>query len=148
MVTPDRSHLRAEPAYQDFIVRLAAQGARFESGGVNFYPTPEVPWRLDLSAPRAATAFGGRVSGALATLSAPGRPVGALTTTINWGDGTTSDGTVTGTAATPTTVNGLYTVSGNHRYRRPGVYVGTVTVTAPGTAPATAAFLVHVRRRD
>jgi len=136
------------PAYQDFIVRLAAQGARFESGGVNFYPTPEVPWRLDLSAPRAATAFGGRVSGALATLSAPGRPVGALTTTINWGDGTTSDGTVTGTAATPTTVNGLYTVSGNHRYRRPGVYVGTVTVTAPGTAPATAAFLVLVRRRD
>jgi hexosaminidase len=53
---------------------------------------------------------------------------------------------VTGTAATPTTVNGLYTVSASHRYRRPGLYAGTVTVTANGTAPVAAAFLVRVRR--
>jgi hypothetical protein len=85
---------------------------------------------------------------ALATLSAPGRPTSAITATINWGDGTSSSGTVTGTAATPTTVNGLYTVGGSHRYIRSGLYLGTVTVTAAGTAPASGVFLVHVRRPD
>jgi hexosaminidase len=34
----------ASPAYQDFIRRLAAQGPRWTAAGVNFYPTPEVPW--------------------------------------------------------------------------------------------------------
>lgn len=34
----------ASPAYQDFITRLAAQGPRWKAAGVNFYPTPEVPW--------------------------------------------------------------------------------------------------------
>ena len=134
------------PAYQDFVSRLAGQGARLLAGGVNFYPTPEVPWRLDLATSNQTTGRDGRISGALATLAAPGRATSALTATISWGDGTTSGGTVTGTAATPTTVNGLYTVSAGHRYRRPGLYAGTVTVTANGTAPASAAFLVRVRR--
>jgi hexosaminidase len=130
-------------AYQDFVARLAAQGARFLSGRVNFYPTPEVPWRLDLIAPPRTVARGGSVDGPLATLSAPGRPASAVTATINWGDGTTSGGTVTGRPATPTTVNGLYTVSGSHRYANPGVYVATVTVSAPGTAPASVHFKVR-----
>jgi hexosaminidase len=34
----------SSPAYQDFITRLAAQGPRWKAAGINFYPTPEVPW--------------------------------------------------------------------------------------------------------
>ncbi len=130
-------------AYQDFIVRLAAQGDRFLAGGVNFYPTPEVPWRLDLLAARRTTAPGGNVNGTLATLSAPGRSTSAIGATISWGDGTTSSGTVTGPPATATTVNGLYAVGGSHHYAHAGVYVVTVTVTAAGTAPATTRLRVR-----
>ncbi len=135
------------PAYQDFVGRLAAQGGRFLASGVNFYPTPEVPWRLDLSAGRQTTGHDGAVHGTLATLSAPGRPTSAITTTINWGDGTTSSGSVTGTPATPTTVNGLYTVGGSHRYTRAGQYLVTVTATAAGTPTASSRFLVEVPGR-
>ncbi len=134
-------------AYQDFVVRLAAQGARFLTGGVNFYPTPEVPWRLDLIAARQRAGHDGNVAGTLATLSAPGRPTSAISATINWGDGTTSAGTVTGPPATATTVNGLYAVGSSHHYAHPGLYLATVTVSAPGTAPALAHFKVHVARR-
>jgi len=34
----------SSPAYRDFLVRLAAQGARWQAAGTAFYPTPEVPW--------------------------------------------------------------------------------------------------------
>jgi hypothetical protein len=37
-----------------------------------------------------------------------------LTTRIDWGDGTSSSGTLTGTEATSTTINSLYTASGSH----------------------------------
>jgi hexosaminidase len=140
----DRSS-ESSPAYQDFIGRLAAQGGRWLAGGVNFYPTPEVPWRLDLTAGTVA-ASGGGVNGKLATLSAPGFAASGITATIDWGDGTRSTGTVTGTGATSTTVNGLYAVNGSHSYPRPGVYSGTVTVSAAGTAPVTAGFTVRGNR--
>ena len=39
------------PAYHDFLRRLAAQGARLQAAGVNFYPSTEVPWPLNVSAP-------------------------------------------------------------------------------------------------
>jgi hexosaminidase len=35
--------------YAGFLPRLAAQGPRLTLAGTNFYPTPEVPWELDLS---------------------------------------------------------------------------------------------------
>jgi hexosaminidase len=138
----DRSST-SSPAYQDFISRLAAQGGRFLAGGQNFYPSTEVPWRLDLTAANAVAASDGGFSGTVATLAAPGRATSAITSTINWGDGTSSAGTVGGTAATPATVNGLYSVSGSHSYARPGVYDGTVTVSASGTAAVTAHFIVR-----
>jgi hexosaminidase len=135
------------PAYQDFVGRLAAQGARFLADDVNFYPTPEVPWRLDLSAGRQTTGHDGSISGALATLSAPGRATGAITATIRWGDGTTSNGTISGTSATSTTVNGLDEVGASHRYSRAGRYLATVTVSAAGAQSASASFLVDVPGR-
>jgi hexosaminidase len=142
----DRSS-ESSPAYRDFIGRLAAQGGRFLASGVNFYPTPEVPWRLDLAAANLVAGgnggANGGVNGKVATLAAPGYPASAITATIDWGDGSHSAGTVAGTAATSTTVNGLYAVNGSHSYARPGVYSGTVTVSAPGAAPVTAPFTVR-----
>ncbi len=132
------------PAYQDFIGRLAAQGARLQAAGVNFYPTPEVPWRLDLAAASPKAGQGLHLDGTLATLAAPGRPASAITATIHWGDGTSSGGTVTGAAATATTVNGLYAVGAGHRYRHPGVYPVTVTTSASGTAPVSTTMFVRV----
>jgi len=78
-------------------------------------------------------------------LAAPGRAASAVTATINWGDGTSSAGTVSGAAATPTTVNGLYSVGGSHSYAHPAVYQGTVTVSASGTATVTTHFTVRWR---
>jgi hexosaminidase len=138
----DRSS-ETSPAYRDFIGRLAAQGGRWLASDVNFYPTPEVPWRLDLASVGVVAASDGGVSGQVATLAAPGYPADTVTATINWGDGTSSGGSVTGTSATSTTVNGLYAVSGSHSYAHPGVYSGTVTVSAVGTAPVTAHFTVR-----
>ena len=56
---------------------------------------------------------------------------------INWGDGTSSAGTVDGTAATSATVNGLYTINGTHTYGHPGAFHVTITVSATGTPSAT-----------
>jgi hexosaminidase len=127
---------QASRDYQDFLPRLAAQGARLTFAGTNFYPTPEVPWRLDLAASPHVHASGRDVHGTLATLSAPGIPAGSITATIDWGDGTTSAGTVSGTAPTPTSVNSAYTITGSHRYTRPGAHHVTVTAGAPGVADA------------
>jgi hexosaminidase len=133
----------SSPAYLDFVARLAAQGGRLLAAGQNFYPSAEVPWRLDLTGATVAGASRGGFSATVATLAAPGRAASAITATINWGDGTRSAGTVSGPAATPATVNGLYSVSGSHRYPRPGAHHGTVTVSAPGTATVTARFTVR-----
>jgi hexosaminidase len=138
----DRSSTSSR-AYQDFIGRLAAQGGRFLASGQNFYPSTEVPWRFDLAARKVVAASDGGFSAAVATLAAPGRATSAVTATINWGDGTSSAGTVSGAAATPTTVNGLYSVGGSHGYAHPAVYHGTVTVSASGTATVTAHFIVR-----
>ena len=67
----DRTSLRS-PAYTDFISRLAAQGARLMAAGVNFYPSAEVPWGLSLAAPDLTAGSQDQVSGAVATLAAPG----------------------------------------------------------------------------
>jgi hexosaminidase len=141
--SPKADRTSTSPAYRDFLGRLAAQGGRYLAAGQNFYPSTEVPWRLDLSARNAVAADGGGFSGAVATLAAPGRAASAITSTVNWGDGTSSAGTVSGAAATSTSVNGLYSVGGSHRYAHPGVYHGTVTVSASGTAVVTAHFTVR-----
>ena len=59
--------------------------------------------------------------------------------TINWGDGTTTTGTVSGGS-------GTFTVSGSHTYTHPGHENITVTLAddAPGTATATASSSANV----
>ncbi len=138
----DRTSVRS-PAYRDFVGRLAAQGARLMAGGVNFYPSTEVPWSLSLAAPDLMAGSQDQVSGPVATLAAPGYAPSAVTAAIDWGDGTSSAGTVTGTAPTATTVNSLYAVGGAHTYAKPGMYQATVTVSASGAASVTAHFTVN-----
>ena len=128
----------SSPAYLDFVQRLAAQGARWQAAGQNFYPTPEVPWRLDLAAGRPNSDHG-EVSGSFAKLAAPGMSTGAVTVTFDWGDGSTSPGILSGVATTPTTVNGLYDVVSDHTYAHHGSHDVTITATA-GSSTAT----VHV----
>jgi hexosaminidase len=129
-----------ERTLSSFEVRLAARGAAWQVRNQNFYASPQVPWRIDLAAPeklRCHLAF----SGPVASVAAPGATLSGLTARIDWGDGTSSSGTLTGTEATSTTINSLYTASGSHTYAAPGTYHATITVSRPGSR-ATAGFTV------
>jgi hexosaminidase len=152
--SPSAGRTATSPAYRDFLQRLAAQGARLQAGGVNFYASTEVPWALAITASAVTAGAHGRVDGPVATLSAPGFPTSSLTMcdsslgigcTINWGDGTTTTGDVTGTNASDTRVNSLYVISGQHAYARPGTYHGVVTASAGSAGPVSADFTVTVR---
>jgi PKD repeat protein len=67
---------------------------------------------------------GAPFSGKVATFSEPdlSAPASQFTATINWGDSTTSAGTVAGP------VGGPFTVNGSHTYKEEGSYPVTVTV--------------------
>jgi hexosaminidase len=117
------------------------------AGQVNFYPSTQVPWTLGLAPATVGVSAKGQVSGAVATLAAPGIEPGDVTATIDWGDGTTSAGTVTGTPATTTTIDSLYAVSGAHSYAHAGVYHATVTASAPGEAAVSTAVTIGAAHR-
>jgi PKD repeat protein len=89
---------------------------------------------------------GSTFTGAVATFidtGYPGNSPSDFTATIDWGDGTTTTGTVSG-------ANGLFTVSGSHAYADEGTLITTVILTddAPGTASTTARGLVTVAEGD
>jgi hypothetical protein len=77
---------------------------------------------------------GEATSGTLATFTDadPRGTIGDYRATIDWGDGTTSAGTVGGPVAGP------WTVSGTHQYQEDGEFGITVTITAVGGATAIA----------
>jgi hexosaminidase len=149
--SPSAHRTATSPAYHDFLRRLGGQGARLQVAGVNFYPSAQVPWPLTgIGATETANAHG-QVHGAVATLSAPGFPTSTLTMcdsslgigcTIKWGDGSTTTGDVTGTNATGTKVNSLYTIFGEHTYPHPGTYRGVAIVSAGNSKPVQANFTV------
>lgn len=68
-----------------------------------------------------------------------GNVAGDFSATINWGDATTSAGTVSGGG-------GAFSVSGTHTYAGPGTFTVTVTLSddAPGTATAMVTSTAHV----
>ncbi|MBV9941970.1 MAG: hypothetical protein JO262_07585 [Solirubrobacterales bacterium] len=72
---------------------------------------------------------GNSTSGTVATITDPNTSAtaGSYSATINWGDGTTSSGTITGG-------NGSFSVAGAHVYATSGRYSVTVTITAVGTS--------------
>ena len=129
-----------ERTLASFEARLAPRGAAWQIRNQNFNPSRQVPWRVDLAAPNMI--HGDRAfSGAVASVAAPGATLSSLTTRIDWGDGTSSSGTLTGREGTSTTINSLYTASGSHTYAAPGIYHATITVSRPGSS-ATASFTV------
>jgi len=81
-----------------------------------------------------SAAAGSPFSGEVATFvdnSGNAEPVSNFTDNINWGDGTTSVGTITQPGGASTS----YLVTGNHTYASGGSYSFTVTVT-PSAGPA------------
>jgi len=149
--SPAARRTPASPAYHDFLRRLGDQGARLQAAGVNFYPSTQVPWPLNVVGTTVTANAHGQVDSPVATLSAPGFPDSTLTMcdpslgigcTIKWGDGITSTGDVTGTNATGTQVNSLYTIFGEHTYAHPGTYHGVVIVSAGNATPVRADFTV------
>jgi hypothetical protein len=94
------------------------------------------------SEPVIYTSEGRLVSGFVATFSDAGTPdaATAYSATIDWGDGTTSAGTVV-------SFNGAFAVQGEHTYADEGSFTVTVTVAetgvANGTASATQVALVR-----
>ena len=127
----------------EFLVRLAAQGTRWMVRGTNFYTSNQVPWRADVrgaAVTTAALAF----TGAVATVAAPGTTASNLAAVVIWDDGAAGPGTVTGTNATTTRVNGLATVTASRTFPGPGTYSGTVVVSR-GSDTSTAPFAVTVK---
>jgi hexosaminidase len=141
--SPKTVRTPTSPAYRSFLSRLAVQGDRLQAAGWNFYPTPEVPWRVAVTAGHATVDRTGTVQGTLATVAAPGRATDAIHVTVHWGDGQRGTGTLSGAPATGTSVNGLYSVIGNHTYRTGGPHRVTVTVSVAGMAPVTTSFTLR-----
>jgi hexosaminidase len=130
-------------AFKDFANRVAAQGPRLQAAGLNFYTTTEVPWQLTGTGAGATLNAKGAFTGTLAWVSAPGLAPGDVTARINWGDGTKSTtGTLVGAAPKPGRVNGLYALTGKHRYRGAGSHTVTVTLTAANRR--TGSFTVRI----
>jgi hypothetical protein len=72
---------------------------------------------------------GNSVGGTVATITDPNTSAtaSAYSASINWGDGTTSAGTITGGS-------GSFNVAGNHSYSTAGTYAVSVTITSVGTS--------------
>ena len=83
---------------------------------------------LSASAVSVAATAGVAFTGPVATFSdaAPGTSAGLYTATITWGDGHTSTGTVTGSAATG------FTVSGSNTYASAGTFTPSVHIVDAG----------------
>ncbi|HVA44887.1 MAG TPA: DUF4214 domain-containing protein, partial [Pirellulales bacterium] len=98
---------------------------------------------LTAGTPVTATAAEGTTfTGTVATFTNTGyptNPASDFTATINWGDGTSSTGTVS-------LASGTLTVRGNHLYSTTGTETATIVLTddTPGTASATATATVTV----
>lgn len=133
---------RPERNLASFVNRLAGHGARWQLQGQNFYASPQVPWRVDVTAPD-VVADRRTVAGPIAAIAAPGATLDQVSATVDWGDGSRTPATLSGTAGTNRSVNGIYLAVANHRYRHDGVYPATITATRPGWR-ATARFTVVV----
>jgi N-acetyl-beta-hexosaminidase len=123
---------------ESFEARIVPRGAAWQAMGVNFYPSPQAAWRVDVSAPDVIQDHL-QFDGAVASVAAPGASLADVTAEIDWGDGNTSEGVLSGTEGTNKSINSLYSVSGSHEYAEDGVYDVSVTVSRPDSS-ATAHF--------
>jgi hexosaminidase len=128
---------------RSFLQRLAVQGSRWQFAGTNFWPDPLVEWTTTAagtvhSIPQESLA----ISGSVATVASPTHRVEELSATIDWGDGTSTAGTMSGSSASGKRGNSLYEVIGEHTYAEYGKWSGTVTVTASDGQSWTTHFMV------
>ncbi|WP_194949892.1 family 20 glycosylhydrolase, partial [Actinomyces trachealis] len=156
---------QADRNVDDFVGRLAAQGARWNFENSNFYDSPQVTWGFDLAGTAGLTlATGAEATVPVGVLAAPGTktdggsisvdsvndadgasasavPAGSKVT-INWGDGSApTEATIS--ARTPRdayNAAGLYTLAGTHRYATAGDF--DVTLTFAGKTVTTKAHVV------
>jgi len=136
---------KSSPAYRDFVQRLASQATRWYLDGVNFYPSPEVPWHLAAATMRASVS-GSRLSGVV-SLAAPGVSPADVKASVSWGDGHTTRADVDGTPGSTMKVNSLYAVTGSHTYKQAGTFNGVVMMHAAGEGSASVHFCVHVNAK-
>jgi hypothetical protein len=87
-------------------------------------------------APVQGSSFTGDVA-AFTDSGYPGNVAGDFTASIDWGDGTTTAGTVSGG-------NGLFTVSGTHAYTGSGPFTMKTTLSEDGGAEASATVSVDI----
>lgn len=139
---------------ESFFQRLALQGPRWQFSGTNFWPDPDVQWTSTaagsaFTAPDSPAAVVDRtpgtrvtvspgdagrtlqIDGSVATIASPTCALGSFTAAIDWGDGTTSDGLITGSDAHGKLGNSLFQVTGTHRYVGVGTWNGEVTISGP-----------------
>ena len=128
----------------NFTSALLPQGTTFlslEAPPTRSTATATLQSGLKVAAPALAPqpAEGTAWNGPVTTFTAPGSisPASEFTALINWGDGTSSAGTVTG-------ASGSYAVSGSHTFAEEGTAHPTVTVTDPPLQQYTAGNVASV----
>jgi hypothetical protein len=128
-------HTYADEQTATFTVTVSENAPGTATGSATGTATVTEADVLTPTGPAAFTAYVGvAFNGTVATFtdSDAGNTAGDFTALINWGDATTSAGTVSGGS-------GTFTVSGTHTYAAPGSLAIAVTLTddAPGTATST-----------
>ncbi|MCF6476707.1 beta-N-acetylhexosaminidase, partial [Nonomuraea sp. MG754425] len=138
---------QAQRDYAGFTTRLSKIGGRLTVQGTNFFPTADVPWRLEILGPP-ATAATGRPANVTWTVTAPGRAPADLDAVITWSDGVKENpvpATTRDASIPDMRVNDAFTVTSARTFGTPGTYTGTLTVRVPGQAPVAGALTVTVR---
>lgn len=135
-------HTYADEMTASFTVTVSENSPGTSTGSASGTATVTENDVLTATGPPSFTAYTGvAFSGAVATFTDTDTvsPASDFTATIQWGDFTTSPGTVSGSA-------GHFTVSGTHTYATGGTYVVSVTLAddAPGTATNTTSGNVTV----
>lgn len=125
------THTYAAPGNYPVMVTLSDDAPGTATATVT--STAQVAAGLAVIATGFTTPEGTAFNGTVATFSDsnPAKTAADFTAAIDWGDGTTSAGTVTGSS-------GAFTVSGQHTYADEGSFTFTVTVTETGPGGATA----------
>ena len=120
------SHLYAEEGTDNVSVAIKDVGGSTtaDTGNTTVADAPLTPGAAVTLNGAAGTALTATV--ATFTDANPNAPLSDFTATINWGDTTSSTGTITETAG------GVFSVAGNHTYGTSGAYNATVTINDVG----------------
>ena len=129
-----------EGSYSVTVTVTEATGGTGATGSAGFDATV-ADARLSASPVSASATAGSAFAGTVATFTDAntGAPVSDYSTTIEWGDGSRSAGTVSSTGT------GSFAVSGTHTYSSPGAYSAAVSVDDVGGSSATATSTVTCR---